>query len=334
MLDLERLNRIRLTSRPVGQRIVGYGLGLGYRAPGRKAEIVIEGAERIPKYGGAFLAMNHTDRYNYWPFQYQMWKLGLPFTATWVKGKYYENRFIGAFMDSMNNIPLPSRGYVISTVFRKAIGRPPNDDEYRLLRDLVDGKRSPGEVLTASAGATNDVGRLIAPDQTLASAEQRLRKFDVLFETMLARVVELNRQSIEELRLNVLVFPEGTRSRTLTRGLNGLAQISQYLGASIVPIGCSGSDKLYPGNSPISKGGRVVYRVGEALAVDSRELLPHRVSDRDVLPFTKEAGRRYGERYTAITEVVMARISELLDPEYRAGADEQLDAERGVRRFL
>lgn len=37
-----------------------------------------------------------------------------------VKGKYYENPFIAAFMDSMNNIPLPSRGYVITTRFREA----------------------------------------------------------------------------------------------------------------------------------------------------------------------------------------------------------------------
>ena len=31
----------------------------------------------------------------------------LGYTATWVKGKYYENKFMGALMDAMNNIPLP-----------------------------------------------------------------------------------------------------------------------------------------------------------------------------------------------------------------------------------
>ena len=66
------------------------------------------------------LAMNHTDRYNYWPFQFQLWRQGRGFTATWVKGKYYENPFIAAFMDANNNIPLPSRGYVITTRFREA----------------------------------------------------------------------------------------------------------------------------------------------------------------------------------------------------------------------
>jgi hypothetical protein len=33
--------------------------------------------------------MNHTDRYNYWPFQYQLWKWQYPYTTVWAKGKYY-----------------------------------------------------------------------------------------------------------------------------------------------------------------------------------------------------------------------------------------------------
>ncbi len=326
MLDLDRLERIVLTRRPKGQLLVGrFGLGLDYRFP-RKTEIVIENADRIPADGGAFLAMNHTDRYNYWPLQYQMWQLGLPFTATWVKGKYYENRFIGAFMDSTNNIPLPSRGYVIATEFRKQMGRPPSDDEYRMLRDLVDEKSTPDEVLERAKGSA--VADLLAPTPTAY-----LEKFDALFETMLERVIELNRKAIAELGLNVLVFPEGTRSVRLAQGHTGLAQITQYLGAPIVPIGCNGSDKVYPGNSPFAKGGRIVYRVGKPLAVDGPELSPHRVP-RDVLPFTKQATLKSGEAYRAITDVVMAKISEVLDPEYRSSGDDSPKKAPGVGRFL
>jgi 1-acyl-sn-glycerol-3-phosphate acyltransferase len=329
MLDLDRLQRVRLRGRPVGQLIVGnLGLALDYRFP-KKTEIVLEGArEHIPPRGGVFLAMNHTDRYNYWPFQYAMYRAGLPFTATWVKGKYYENRLIGAFMDSMNNIPLPSRGYVIATEFRKRTGRPPRDAEYRLMRDLVDGKKSPADTLAASDG---ELAAFIAPE---GGAEQFLARFDELFERMLRRVVELNRQAIEQLGLNVLVFPEGTRSLRLGKGLNGLAQISQYLGAAIVPVGCNGSDRLYPGNSPFSKGGRVVYRVGPALRVDGPELAAFRVPRDDVLPFSNQAAARYGTRYDAITRVVMDRINDLLDPAYRRSSDALESAEQGVNRFL
>jgi 1-acyl-sn-glycerol-3-phosphate acyltransferase len=261
-----------LTRRPRGQVIVGrFGLSLDYRFP-KRTEIVIENPERVPANGGAFLAMNHTDRYNYWPLQYQMWRLGLPFTATWVKGKYYENRVIGAFMDSTNNIPLPSRGYVIATEFRKLVGRAPKDEEYRLLRDLVDEKASPEDIMTRAKDTA--VAKLLVPD-----ARAYLETFDTLFEKMLRRVIEINRAAIEELGLNVLVFPEGTRSRTLAKGHTGLAQITQYLGAPIVPIGCNGSDKVYPGNSPFAKGGRIVYRVGHPIPVEGPELGEHHCRD-------------------------------------------------------
>ncbi|MEB2311886.1 MAG: 1-acyl-sn-glycerol-3-phosphate acyltransferase [Sorangiineae bacterium] len=325
MLDLERLKRIELSPRPRGQILIAnLGLVFDYRFP-RKTEIVLEGKERLPK-GGAFLAMNHTDRYNYWPLQYGMYREGLAFTATWVKGKYYENRFLGRFMDSTNNIPTPSRGYVITTEFRKFAGRPPNDDEYRVLRDLIDGKRAPGEPLPDDA---SDAVRGFLGGEPGAFLE----RFDALFSEMLREVIELNRRAIEELHLSVLVFPQGTRSKRLSRGHTGLAQMAQYLGAPIIPIGCNGSDRLYPGNSPFSKGGRVVYRVGEPLAVDGPELAPYRVP-RDVLPLTDEASAKYGRSYQAITDIVMDRINALLDPEYQYAASGEPDGERGVARFV
>jgi 1-acyl-sn-glycerol-3-phosphate acyltransferase len=331
MLDLARLRRIKLSRRPLGQVVVGnLGLALDYRFP-RRTEIVIEGAENIPAKGGAFLAMNHTDRYNYWPFQYQMYRLGLPFTATWVKGKYYENNWVGAFMDSTNNIPMPSRGYVITTEFRKAAGRPPSEKEYRVLRDLVDGRRGAEDPLPEDAGA--ELREFLSPAGNAKSAAEFLRRFDQLFDSMIREVVELNRRAIENLELNVLVFPEGTRSRRLSRGHVGLAQIAQYLGAPIIPVGCNGSDKLYPGNSPLSKGGRVVYRVGKPLTVDGPELAALRVP-RDVLPFTAEATQRYDAKYTAIIEVVMGRIEELLDPEYQRAPDGADATARGAERFV
>lgn len=331
MLDLERLEKIKLHRRPIGQVLVGnLVLWPDYRFfPTRRTEIVLEGVENLPREGGAFLAMNHTDRFNYFPLQYRMYRLGLPFTATWVKGKYYENKAVGAALDLTNNIPLPSRGYVITTEFRKATGRPPGEAEYRVLRDLVDGKRAPADALPEDASA--ELTQFLHGSS--GSAEQFLERFDRLFDRMIRRVVELNRRAIEELQLDVLVFPEGTRSRRLGRGHNGLAQISQYLGADVIPIGCSGSDRLYPGNKPFSRGGRVVYRIGRPLSVDGRELAPYRVED-NVLPFTTEASRRHGESYTRITRVVMDRINELVDPEYQYADDEEAGGTQGVDRFV
>lgn len=326
MLDLERLRRIRLSKRPLGQITVANLLRVDYRWP-RRTEIVIEGIERIPRERGVFLAMNHTDRYNYWPLQFELYRRGHRFTATWVKGKYYEGELTARFLDLTNNIPLPSRGYVIATEFRKVIGRAPDEREYRILRDLVDRRRGPGERLPADASP--ELLRLLGGDEGVSAY---LEGFDRLFAAMIREVVRLNREAITTHECNILVFPEGTRSRRIARGHTGLAQMASHLGAPIIPIGCSGSDRVYPGNSPFARGGRIVYRVGELLELGGPELGPHRVPA-DVLPLTREASEHHGERYEAITEVVMTRINALVDPEYR-----RLDADGGGRggvdRFL
>jgi len=70
MLDLARLQRLKLSRRPRSQRFFGTLLGLNYHwLPG--VELVLEGSERLPDPPVIF-AMNHTDRYNYFPFQYEI----------------------------------------------------------------------------------------------------------------------------------------------------------------------------------------------------------------------------------------------------------------------
>ncbi len=321
MLDLNRLKRIKLSERPFGQRfIANCGLIVDYNVP-RRTEIVLEGADNLPDHP-VILAMNHTDRYNYWPLQYQLYREERGFTATWVKGKYYEKPLLAAFMDSMNNIPVPSRGYVISTRFRTSAGRAPTRDEYRLLRDLVDRRTAVAD--GALDGASEDVA-------AFASEPDFLERFDALFSEMIRQVVILNRRALFELNLHLLVFPQGTRSIRLTRGRTGLMQMAYHLGATVVPVGSNGCERLYPGNAPFSKGGRVVYRIGTPMPIDGPELGAHRVPE-DVTPLTLEATARYGEKYEAATRIVMGKIDALLDPEYQRAEDE---AEAGgVDRFL
>ena len=321
MLDLDRLKRIRLRRTPPVQILVAETLlRLNYRLP-RPTDIVFEGLEHVPRDRRVFFAMNHTDRFNYWPFQYGMYRRKLPFTATWVKGKYYEARALGWFMDATNNIPVPSRGYVISTEFRKLHGRPPGKEEYRVLRDLVDGRGD-------GASDSEAVRRLLGPD-----VGGFLARFDALFGEMIGEVIRLNREALFDRDLNVLVFPQGTRSKRLSRGHTGLAQMAQHLGAAIVPVGCSGCDRLYPGSSPLSRGGQVVYRVGAPLEPDGPELAPYRVKQ-PFTPLTTAASERHGADLRAITDLVMARIDALVDPEYRFGDSTDSDGVRDMERFL
>ena len=92
MLDLPLLQRLSLVRRPRTQRAMGCLLALNYHwLPG--VAIELENIERIPQCPVLF-AMNHTDRYNYFPFQFKLWRRFDRFTATWVKGKYYESAFL------------------------------------------------------------------------------------------------------------------------------------------------------------------------------------------------------------------------------------------------
>lgn len=323
MLDLRRLKRMRIRPVPWGQVVVAnLALSWDYRLP-RRTQIVLEGLGHLPERAG-FIAMNHTDRYNYWPFQYALYRQRDRFTATWVKGKYYENAGVAKFMDLTGNIPLPSRGYVITTEFRKQLGRPPKGEEYRALRDFVD--RRPGaDLATGGDAVTGFVATRGGPDEFLTA-------FDELFDQMMDEVIRLNREALEA-GLHVLVFPQGTRSIRLSRGHTGMMQLAQHLGAHITPVGCSGSDKVYPGGSPFAKGGHIVYRIGEVLPLDGPDLGPHRVRA-PFRPFSREATTRHGDAFQAATDVVMDHINGLVDPEYQWSEDQRSGGVQGMNRFV
>ena len=333
MLDLPLLERLSLVRRPRSQRVMGRLLAVNYRwLPG--VEIVLEHVERIPE-NPVLFAMNHTDRYNYFPFQFELWQRYDRFTATWVKGKYYESPLLARFMESMLQLPTVSRGYLIAKDFLAAIGRRPSESEYGLLRDAVD------------ARARGLVGALPAPPSVPAALYAAGRdpfgvRFDAaqgdwadyigrLFQAMMARFVALNREAVS-IGLDLLVFPQGTRSKRLLPAHDGIAQMALHLRIPIVPVGCSGSDLLYPGASPVARRGRVVYRIGESIPYDA--LRAHHVPEA-YAPFSAEAEQRHGERFAAVAALVTDRIDALLDPAYRR-ADEREGGPlvRGVDRFV
>ena len=319
-IDLELLRGIRLSAVPKFQKLVGHTILLaGYNMPPKRVDIVVEGWDNIPSDRPVFYAMNHTDMYNYWPFQYALWKKFPRYTATWVKGKYFESKLMSLFLVWANNIPLPSRGYVIATEFRATEKRAPDAEEYRVLRDIADGLRSD------AAGASETVRKFVA--------EGGLTRFEERFRLMMKQVVHITTDALARLKLDVLIFPQGTRSKRLSKGHTGLAQVTQSAGATIVPVGCSGSDAIYPGGSPWPKPGRVVYRIGKPLPVDGPELAPHRVTGA-FEPLVPEANKAFGEKFRAITDIVMARINELVDPPYQYAEGGSSDGVQGVNRFL
>jgi hypothetical protein len=270
--------------------------------------------------------MNHTDRYNYWPFQYRLWRPHQRFTATWVKGKYYQNAFVAKFMELTNNIPTVSRGYLISRDFLNTVGRLPSQHEYAALRALVESGATgalgvPQEVLTEPRDM---LGRPFDPArETWATA------LDQLFRTMMRRFVDLNAQAFDK-GLDVLVFPQGTRSVRLSRGHVGLAQIALKLRKSIVPVGCSGCDKCYPSGSPVARKGKIVYRLGEPISYE--EMARFHVPDFE--PFTPEAETAHRESFQGLVDLVMQRINDLVDEPYKWSDAQSSDGVQGTSRFV
>ncbi len=341
MLTLDVMERIDISPVPYGQiAAASLIIGPNYAFPPTRTKVTIEGYERIPTSGRVYLAMNHTDRFNYFPFQYTAWR-NKPsmYTATWVKGKYFNSGFSSWFLLSTNNIPTPSRGYLITSDAVSLLNAPPDDQTYRMLRDALDeGDHDTKEVRARARahGVSSQVEMLLQTPRDMLGVrfdplkETYFEAMERLFERMMSRFIELNLQAFDHGH-KVLVFPEGTRSLTLAKGRPGLAQMALRTGATIVPIGCNGSELLYPGDSPISKGGEVVYRVGEPITPDG-ELAPY-VIDEPYTPFTKEAEHLFGPNFQAVTDIVMERIAELVDPRYLPGSRDST-AVSGANRFL
>ncbi len=338
MLDLSRLQRIRLMRRPVGQIAFGYGvLAPNYgKLPG--VDIEVQGMDKIPNEPVIF-AMNHTDRFNYWPFMYVLWRKKGRYMTVWVKGKYYETTVVGMFMELTSNIPTVSRGYIISKDFALVMGRRPTEQEYATLRSRVDAaadpapdpaldeeRIEPSQIPAELFETPRDI--LGVPfDPARQSYEQAINS---TFAAMMREFVKLNERSFE-LGLDLLVFPQGTRSIRLPRGHIGMMEVALRYKKTIVPVGCNGSDLVYPGSFPIAKKGKVVYRVGDPIRYDD---LSEFHIDEPYAPFSAEAEHAYKDQFQGSIDLVMERINDLLDPEYQFSDDLQSTGVRGTSRFM
>ena len=307
MIDLDYLNKIRLVSQPIGQKIVAYCLLLPNYHLFAKVDIRIENAERIPRGESVIFAMNHTDRFNYWPFQYKILKMReFPFATVWVKAKYYKNAFLAKGLDLCNLIPVPSMGYLIEEFYRKRFNHKMDKGLYRAVKDMIDGR-------IAEAGPQERA----AVEAIQAMGEQFAEFIRGYYEEVMEKVGELSRIALFEKQLNLIIFPEGTRSVTLSEGRTGLAQLALHTEKRIVPVACNNSEEVYTGSLPFAKSGRITYRIGEPLSVHDR-LKEFRIREPFRL-FSRESQQRYREQFEGVTRIVMASIEGMLDEKYRRG---------------
>ncbi len=316
---LERLQDFHLPQVPYAQIMIARTiLPLDYaRPPGTSYSI--DGLDYLDNDRPYLLAMNHTDRFNYAPFMKELDRIGFSPLAPWVKGKYYQKAWLAKLLTWCACMPVPSRGFLLTLDWLARVGRRPREDEYRELRSLGDGLWS-GEELS------DDV-RSYLEDLRHEDPAQFAQSFQRHFEGLTAEVVRINQEALE-FGYRPLVFPQGTRSRRLTPGFSGVVQMALHLGVSIVPIGVSGSDLLYPGDSIFSKGGHCHYTIGEPIDLCSDPRAP-----RDFLPLTIDASRRYEQEFQRLTDLLMDRINDLLPEEYQFG-DRAESLQAGTERFL
>lgn len=107
---------------------------------------------------------------------------------------------------------------------------------------------------------------------------------------------------------NVLIFPEGTRSRTgsLIKAKKGIVLIAKLCNVPIIPIGITGTEKLMPINQEGKMDKEKFYYADVDVNIGNAFILPERHQG--------ESGKDYEDR--ALT-LIMKSIAELLPEDYR-----------------
>jgi hypothetical protein len=229
-----------------------------------------------------------------------------PFTTVWVKAKYYKNAFLAKGLDLCNLIPVPSMGYLIEEFYRKHFNRKMDRGLYRTVKDIIDGRIGiAGPQERAATEALQAMGENFA---------EFIRGY---YEAIMEKVAGLSKAALCEKNLNLIIFPEGTRSVKLAEGRTGLAQLALYTEKRIVPVACNNSEEVYRGSLPIARSGRITYRVGEPLSVHDR-FKSYRITEPFPL-FSRESQQRYREQFEEVTRIVMTSIEGMLDAKYLRG---------------
>ena len=271
------------------------------------------------------LAMNHSHYYDFMPSRHALWRqLGFK-SITFTKARAYQNRLEGLFVKGIGNVPLVSRGYLISADFAVVHGRKPSEEEYRLVREHVDRGRA--------LPSTPAFERLLSEPRDMLDVpfDPRVSSYrDALnaryFEAMQVSVGQARR--VIDAGVCLHIYPQGLYSTRLSRGRIGTVQFALALDIPIVPVGFSGMNELFAtANMVPRRAGTLTMRFGQPRRVHGEEFA-------DFVPFDPAHEQRVRAALERETDALMDAINELLEPSYQWGEDRAGNGRVGVSRFF
>lgn len=273
------------------------------------------------------LAQNHTHRHDFLPLRHWLYTRHHLNVSSWIKLRAFnENPYMRAFLEHTGNVPVGSLGYVLAGDFVHTIGRRPDEDEYRALREhMDDGALLPDTPVFRALLETPRSLMDLPFDPAQTTYREAVQRCTTL---MLEASLRLARRAFAAGQ-HLHIYPEGLISGRLQRGHSGWVAMALALGVPVVPVGVSHTRESFRRTSPRPDArSHVTIRFGEAIHVP-RDLVPE-----GFRPFHPEDMRAHAETFQALTDDLMDRLNDLLDPGYQRKAGYQHDGLEGVDRFL
>ncbi len=319
-IALADLPQVNPTVRPWAQAILTPPAWALFRVP-RRVHFELEGLEyaREP----ALLAMNHTHYIDWLPVRWTLQQQGRSLSS-FAKPRPYQGRAMAAFLHATGNIPLSSRGYVISADFRCVLDRSPTEEEYRTLRDLVDGKASPPDAPGPDLERLFQTPRTVLGRAFQPARESYAQMINAVFCDMAHGAIGLAKKALEQ-GSSLIIAPQGVFTSRLTKGRPGGVQFAHALGLPMVPVGLSGMLEVFPNQGFRNVGGTLTLRVGPPVDIQ----LP---SDHVAFEYASEDRNRVA--LESETQRLMEAINGLLTPGYQWDENPDGDGISGVARFM
>lgn len=158
--------------------------------------------------------------------------------------------------------------------------------------------------------------------------EGRSKDISFYHEQLLLRSGRLTHQALEQ-GLSVIIFPDGTRTPTVGKGLEGTVQAAYHTGAEVIPIGCTGAERIYPDGVHPSwwarkteayvQEGPPIYRVGVPIDLDEERAKFKEIEEREgpSLLLSRTSKERHREISQSGTQKLMRAINYLVDESLR-----------------